>query len=448
MDEEETGKMTTLFEHVTAVTMDREIPVIQDAYVAVEGTKIASVGTEPPEGTFDRVVDGAGKVLLPGFVNAHSHVPMTAMRGYGDGNNLQDWLHNYIFPVEARWDDRAIRACTDLGLAEMIASGVTCVADMYMHTGTIAEQILEAGISANLSCGGVYFGPPEDFSPEDCSDCKNQQALTRQWHGAGDGQILVDASVHGEYTSNPPLWRWMAEYAAEHRLGMHVHVSETQSEHQASLERWGKTPIQALDGCGVWDCGRSLAAHCVYTTEEDWALMVEKGISCVHNPWSNLKLGSGVAPIPDMLRAGVNIALGTDGMSSHNSADFFSDLKLAACLHKGIRRDPTAVTARQALYMATAGGALALGRRDTGRIVPGYRADLILVDFEAANLVPCHDIAENLVFAAHGANVVMNMARGKVIYKDGAFLTLDLDAIKSEVRRYALPLVFGGSPTT
>ena len=162
---------------------------------------------------------------------------------------------------------------------------------------------------------------------------------------AGAGQILVDASVHGEYTSNPPLWRWMAEYAAEHRLGMHVHVSETQSEHQASLERWGKTPIQALDGCGVWDCGRSLAAHCVYTTEEDWALMAEKGISCVHNPWSNLKLGSGVAPIPAMMRAGVNVALGTDGMSSHNSADLFSDIKLAAVLHNGVERDPMAVTA-------------------------------------------------------------------------------------------------------
>ena len=334
-----------------------------------------------------------------------------------------------------------------LALAEMIASGVTCAADMYMRTGVIARQVLDVGISANLSCGGVYFGPPEDFSPEDCSDCKNQQALTRQWHGAGDGQILVDASIHAEYTSSPPLWQWMADFARDYGLRMHAHISETASEHQGSLERRGLTPIQALDRCGVWENG-GIAAHCVYTTAEDWAIMAAKDVSCVHNPWSNLKLGSGVAPIPDMLRAGVNIALGTDGMSSHNSADFFSDLKLAACLHKGIRQDPTAVTARQALYMATAGGALALGRRDTGRIVPGYRADLILVDFEAANLVPCHDIAENLVFAAHGANVVMNMARGKVIYKDGAFLTLDLDAIKSEVRRYALPLVFGGSPTT
>ena len=442
MDEEETGKMTTLFEHVTAVTMDRKTPVIQDAYVAVEGTKIASVGTEPPEGTFDRVVDGAGKVLLPGFVNAHTHLPMTLMRGYGGGCDLHTWLNQYIFPAEARLDSRAVAAGAGLGLAEMIASGVTCVADMYMHTGTIAEQILEAGISANLSCGGVYFGAPEDFSPETCGDCRNQAALTEEWHGAGAGQILVDASVHGEYTSNPPLWRWMAEYAAEHRLGMHVHVSETQSEHQASLERWGKTPIQALDGCGVWDCGRSLAAHCVYTTEEDWALMAEKGISCVHNPWSNLKLGSGVAPIPAMMRAGVNVALGTDGMSSHNSADLFSDIKLAAVLHNGVERDPMAVNAWAALEMATVNGARALGR-DTGVIAPGTTADLILVDLSAPNLIPCHDPVEDLVFSAHGSNVEMNMARGQVIYEKGSFLTLDLERVRWEVEHYALPLIFG-----
>ena len=434
--------MPILFSDVTVVPMDGAPQVLEHAYVAVEGTKIASVGTEPPEGTFDRVVDGAGKVLLPGFVNAHTHLPMTLMRGYGGGCDLHTWLNQYIFPAEARLDSRAVAAGAGLGLAEMIASGVTCVADMYMHTGTIAEQILEAGISANLSCGGVYLGAPEDFSPETCGDCRNQAALTEEWHGAGAGQILVDASIHGEYTSNPPLWRWMAEYAAEHRLGMHVHVSETQSEHQASLERWGKTPIQALDGCGVWDCGRSLAAHCVYTTEEDWALMAEKGISCVHNPWSNLKLGSGVAPIPAMLKAEVNVALGTDGMSSHNSADLFADIKLAAALHCGVGRDPMAVTALQALEMATVNGARALGR-NSGAIAPGRDADLILVDFTAPNLTPCHDVVENLVFSAHGANVEMNMARGRVIYEKRTFFTLDLERIRSEVQQYALPLLFG-----
>ena len=434
--------MAILIYNCTAVRMDEAGTVLPHAYVLVEGSKIVSVGDQRPQGFTGRQIDGKGNVLLPGLVNCHTHVPMTAMRGYGDGHDLQDWLHHYIFPVEARWDERAIRCCTALGLAEMIATGTTCIADMYMFTDAVAQEVVSAGLSANLSCGGVYFGAPEDFSPETCGDCRNQAALTEEWHGAGAGQILVDASVHGEYTSNPPLWRWMAEYAAEHRLGMHVHVSETQSEHQASLERWGKTPIQALDGCGVWDCGRSLAAHCVYTTEEDWALMAEKGISCVHNPWSNLKLGSGVAPIPAMMRAGVNVALGTDGMSSHNSADLFSDIKLAAVLHNGVERDPMAVNAWAALEMATVNGARALGR-DTGVIAPGKTADLILVDLSAPNLIPCHDPVEDLVFSAHGSNVEMNMARGQVIYEKGSFLTLDLERVRWEVEHYALPLIFG-----
>jgi 5-methylthioadenosine/S-adenosylhomocysteine deaminase len=169
---------------------------------------------------------------------------MTLMRGYAGGKDLQTWLYDYIFPAEAKLDDRAVAAGTALGLAEMIATGVTCVADMYMRTGVIAQQILDAGMSANLSCGGVYFGAPEDFSPEACGDCRNQQVLTESWHNAGEGQILVDASIHGEYTSNAPLWKWMAEYSQKHGLRMHVHASETVAEHQASLERHGKTPLQ------------------------------------------------------------------------------------------------------------------------------------------------------------------------------------------------------------
>lgn len=432
--------MSVLFEHVTAVTMDQERRILKDAYVAVEGTKIASVGTQRPQGAFDRVIDGAGKVLMPGFVNAHTHLPMTLMRGYGGGCDLQTWLHDYIFPAEGKLDPRAVSAGAGLGLAEMIASGVTCVADMYMFTSTIAQEILKSGISANLSCGGVYFGNPADFNPDTCGDCVAQRALTQEFHGAGDGQILMDASIHGEYTSSAPLWQWMAQFAHDHHQRMHVHVSETKSEHQASLDRHGLTPIQTLNQYGVWDNG-GIAAHCVYTTPEDWAIMAEKGVSCVHNPYSNLKLGSGIAPIPDMLEAGVNVALGTDGMSSHNSADLFADMKLAALLPSGVRCTPGVVTPRQALEMATVAGARALGR-PTGQIAVGKVADLILLDFTAPNLTPCHDVVENLVFAAHGSNVVMNMARGNIIYENGTFHTLDVERIQAEVRDYALPLLF------
>ena len=434
--------MSILFEQVTVLTMDGSRTILKDAYVAVEGEKISYVGTQRPQGNFARVISGKGKVLMPGFVNAHTHIPMTLMRGYGGGTNLQTWLHDYIVPAEAKLDGRAVAAGTALGLAEMIATGVTCIADMYMHTGTIARQIVDAGLSANLSCGGVYFGAAEDFSPASCNDCKNQQVLTEHWHNVNGGQIRVDASIHGEYTSNAALWRWMADYARDKGLRMHVHVSETTSEHQDSLKRNGLTPLQALDKYGVWENG-GIAAHCVYTTPEDWALMKRKDITAVHNPWSNLKLGSGVAPVPDLMKAGVNVALGSDGMSSHNSADLFSDMKLAACLQSGVRRDPMAMSAWDVLEMATVNGAKALGRTDTGCIAQGYVADLILVDFTAPNLMPCHDAAESLVFSAQPHNVWMNMARGKIIYENGAYLTLDMERIRTEVEKYAVPRIFG-----
>lgn len=434
-----------LLYHCRALLMDEENTLLDPAYVVVEGERIAAVSSTRPQGPFAQEIDCGGNVLMPGLVNAHTHIPMTLMRGYAGGCDLHTWLNDWIFPAEAKLDDRAVRAGADLALAELIAGGVTTIADMYMHTPAIAQAVLAAGISANLSCGGVYFGAPGDFSPAACPDCDHQRQLTEEFHGAGNGQILVDASIHGEYTSNVPLWQWMADYAQRKGLGMHVHVSETQSEHEGSLTRWGLTPFRILDRYGVWDT-RAIAAHCVWTTEDDWAGMAEKGVACVHNPVSNLKLGSGVAWIPAMKAAGVPIALGTDGVSSNNNQDMFEEMKFAAVLHNGVTRDPLALLPQDVLAMATREGAKALGRK-TGVIAPGYTADLILVDFTRPHLTPCHSVMDNLVYAAHGSDVVMNMARGKIIYKDGTFLTLDLEKIQAEVKSYALPRLFGDGKT-
>jgi len=432
--------MSILFHHVTAVVMDGKRTILPDAFVAVNGGKITSVGTVRPEGRFAREIDGKGAILMPGLVNAHTHVPMTAMRGYGDGHNLQDWLHQFIFPVEAKWNDRAIRACADWGLMEMIASGTTCIADMYMHTLTVGQAVADAGISANLSCGGVFFG--DTFSPDQCDDCNHQEELYQAWHNYDNGRILVDASIHAEYTSQPGLWAWMASFARDHGLGMHVHVSETREEHEACKQRWnGMTPIQILNQYGAWDV-RAIAAHCVWTTPEDWAIMAQKGVTAVHNPVSNLKLGSGAAPVVEMLKAGVPVALGTDGVSSNNTTDLFEDMKLAAILQNGLRCDPTALSAWDALEFATVNGAKALGR-NTGSIQAGAWADLILLDPNACNLIPCHDAANNLAYAAHGCNVKLNMCRGNIIYENGTFLTMDAERTRREVLDYALPLLFG-----
>ena len=434
--------MSILFEHVTAVTMDPTAPVLHDAFVLVEGTAIAQVGQTRPQGQFDRVVDCTGKVMMPGLINAHTHLPMTLMRGYGGGHDLQHWLNDYIFPAEDKLDSASVRAGTLLALAELIAGGVTCVADMYYFCPDIAQAAADSGISANISRSVTCFAPVDD--PENYYACRELRELEEQWNGFDHGRIRVDASVHAEYTSfsAPNMWEYLGRYAADHKLGMQVHLSETRSEHLECMARHGgKTPFAVLDDYGVWQNG-GLAAHCVWVSQDDMEGMVRRGVTAVHNPVSNLKLASGVAPVPRLLEAGVNVALGTDGVASNNSHDMFEEIKLAALLHKGVSRDPTAVSARQALEMATINGARALGR-NTGCIAPGRDADLILLDFTHPGLTPCHDPEENLVYSAHGSDVVMNMARGKVIYENGSFLTLDLEDIRARLKDYALPRIFG-----
>lgn len=433
--------MSILFSNVTAVTMDPAQPLLEHAYVRVDGTKITQVGLRRPEGEFDRVIDGTGKVMLPGLVNAHTHLPMTLMRGYGGGHDLSHWLNDYIFPAEDKLDSRCVRAGTALALAELIAGGVTCVADMYYFCPDIAGEVASSGISANLSRSVTCFQLLD--KPEDFVSCREMRELVEEWHGYDDGRILVDVSIHGEYTSfsSPNMWEYLGQYAADRGLGMQVHISETRSEQEACLARHGKTPLAVLDQYAVWQNG-GLAAHCVWVSDEDMDLMAKKGISAVHNPVSNLKLGSGVARVPALLQAGVNVALGTDGVASNNSHDMFEEIKLAALLHKGVNLDPLAVTAQQALEMATCSGARALRRENSGRIAVGCTADLILVDFSSPNLTPCHDTAENLVFSAHGSDVAMNMARGRIIYEKGEFFTLDLEKIRFEVEKYAFPHIF------
>ena len=434
--------MSILFTNVTGLTMDPAGPVLNGAFVAVEGNKITSVGVQRPRGEFERVIDCTGKVMLPGFVNAHTHVPMTLMRGYGGGCDLHTWLNDYIFPAESKLNERCVAAGAALGLAEMIASGTTCIADMYMYTETIAKTVLETGISANLACGAVYFGEPADFSPQTCNDCENHIRLYENWHGAGEGQILVDASIHAEYTSCPPVWEWVADFAQKHGLRMHVHVSETRSEHVNCIDKYGMTPAQTLDKYGVWQNG-GIAAHCVHLSGGDAELFAKRGVTGVHNPVSNLKLMSGVAPLFFLRDCGMRMALGTDGVASNNSHNLFEEMKVAALTQNShFGEDNGPLQAADILAMATVNGAQALGR-DTGVIAPGKIADLILVDFTHPNLFPCHDIAENLVYSAAPSNVVMNMARGKIIYENGQFLTLDLEKIRAEVKGYALPRMFG-----
>lgn len=434
--------MDTLFSNITAVTMADRLPVIYGAYVGVTDGKISYMGKTPPEEPAERVIDGRGMVLMPGLINCHAHLPMTPLRGYGDDNNLADWLNNYIFPKEDLWDDRAIRAATLLGLAECLRFGTTSVSDMYFFSDTICKCVDEVGIKGNISRSITAF--EEDYCFDKHQGSRELQELVEKWDGYDNGRIKAEVSIHAEYTSTEPVWHALADLAINGGYGMQVHVSETKSEHEACVEKYGLTPAQILDVSHVWD-SRAAAAHCVWITEEDMELFARRGVTAVHCPGSNLKLASGIAPVRKMLDHGMNVALGTDGVSSSNNADLFEAIKLSALLSNGSTLDPTSLTAQEALKLATVNGAKAQGReQECGMIAPGMDADLIMLDFSQPHLIPCHNPISNLVYAASGHDVVMTMVRGKVLYENGTYPTIDMQQVLQEFRDYVIPLMFGG----
>jgi len=433
--------MDTLFSNIIAVTMADRLPVIYGAYVGVTDGKITYISQSPPEERADRIIDGRGMVLMPGLINCHAHVPMTPLRGYGDDHNLTEWLNDYIFPKEDLWDARAIRAATLLGLAEILRFGTTSVSDMYYFSDTVCQCVSEVGIKGNISRSVTVF--EDDYCFDKHAPSQEMVALKEKWHGHDDGRILIEASIHAEYTSFDKVWQGLAEYAINEGIGMQVHVSETQNEHESCLDKYGLTPAQILDVSHVWDT-RAVAAHCVYLTDEDMELFARRGVSPVHCPNSNLKLASGIAPVRKMLDKGLNVTLGTDGVSSSNNADLFEAVKLAALLSNGSTLDPTSLTAYQALKLATVNGAKAQGREnECGMIAPGLDADLIMLDFTQPHLIPCHNPISNLVYAASGHDVVMTMVRGKILYENGVYPTIDMENVLREFNDYVIPLMFG-----
>lgn len=433
--------MDTLFSHVSVVTMDARMSVWIDAFVGVTDGKISYLGKKPPEEKPGQIIDGTGMVMMPGLINCHTHLPMALLRGYADDLVLQTWLNDYIFPREAHLDARAVKAATLLGIAECLRFGVTSVSDMYYFDEAIAEAVAESGIKANLSRGtSMFLGDEFDF--ETFPACRELVELHEKWHGYDNGRIQIECSIHGEYTSTYQLWDALAEYAINNRLGMHVHLSETKTEHDACVEKYGLTPAQLLDCHHVFD-SRAIAAHCVHLTGDDMRLLARRGVSAVHCPVSNLKLASGCADVMGMVKAGMNVCLGTDSVASNNNLDLFEEIKACALMAKGKTGDPTAVPAEAALMMATVCGARAQGReKECGQIAVGLDADLILLDFNQPHLIPCHNILSNLVYAASGHDVALTMVRGKILYFAGKYFTIDLGAVAQELHDYAIPTVF------
>ena len=437
--------MDTLISNVTAVTMNPRMEVIFGAYIGIEDGKIVSIERKPPAEAPKAIVDGTGMVLMPGLINCHTHLPMQLLRGYADDLKLQEWLNDYIFPREDRLDGRCVRAATTLAVAECLKFGVTSVSDMYYFCDDICDVIAKSGMKANISRGtSMFLG--DDFDFEKFPACQELVALKNKWHNFDGGRIKIEASIHAEYTSTYQLWDALAEFAINEGIGMQVHVSETKLEHEQCVERYGLTPAQVLDCHHVFDVP-TVAAHCVHVTQEDMQLLAKRHVSAAHCPVSNLKLASGCADVLGMVKAGMNVCLGTDSVASNNNLDLFEEIKAAALMAKGKTGDPKALPAEAALMMATVCGARAQGRSaECGVIELGMDADLILLDFNQPHLIPCHNVLSQLVYAASGHDVALTMVRGKILYADGKYPTLDVAGALKELHDYAIPRVFSDEP--
>ncbi|MBQ7319257.1 MAG: amidohydrolase [Clostridia bacterium] len=403
-------------------------------YLVITEDKISYIGKEAPaQDEFDRTIDCRENLVIPAFYNAHCHAAMTLFRGYGEDLPLKRWLNERILPAEDKLNFRSTYFGSKLAIAEMIRNGIISFSDMYMFEDATAEAVLETGVKANLARSIVSF--EDGIKKEEDARFAEAVRLVEQYHGAGDGRLKIDMSLHAEYTNVDATCRYVAEYAKEHGLLMQLHASETEAEHLQCMERRdGRTPIAYLNDMGVLDVPTS-AAHCVYVTDEDIAIMREKNVTAVHNPVSNLKLGSGIMPIDRLASAGVRIALGTDGAASNNTLDILKEMQLAAILHKGISRDPAITTAAQMPPMATRNGALAQGREDCGLIAVDAKADLVMIDMNAINNIPSYGAAETLCYSANSSNVILTMCDGRILYENGAYTSIDIECLKFEARQ-------------
>ncbi len=407
------------------VTTEKHIPFIQDAELHIDGNRIAYAGPRQsaPDWAAEETIDALGALAMPGLVNMHTHTPMTLLRNVGGDMDLDDWLHKAIFPMEAGLSDPLVRAGTDLGMMEMIRFGTTSFCDMYMHMEAVAEGVRDSGMRALLGHGVVDFD-------ESCADLEPGIAFAKAWHGAANDRIRVSLAPHSEGATTDVVLRRIEQAAGEMGLPIHVHVSETKLDFDGCKSRRGMTPPQYLESLGILR-HPVIAAHCVWFTDEDIALFAKRGCTIVHNPVSNLKLASGVAPIHKMLEAGCKVAIGTDGVASNNNLNLWEEMKLMAMLQKGTLLDPKAISAAQCLAAATSTGAAAMGYPDLGLLKEGYLADVILVDMDVANAVPVNDQESALIYATQGSDVKLTMVNGEVLYQDGRFLTLDERAVKA-----------------
>lgn len=360
---------------------------------------------------WDREIDCGGNLLMPGFKDAHTHSGMTLLRSYADDLPLNEWLNQQIFPVEAKLTGDDIYELTKLAVLEYLTSGITAVFDMYLTPYTIFKAFNEMGMR------GVQVGGVNNFS--------QSPELLEEWYLNLNGKSPLQTfqlGFHAEYTCSKELLMKISELAHKYQAPVFMHLSETKSEVEGCMERYGMTPVAFLDSLGLFDFGGG-GYHCVHVTDEDIAIMKKRGLYAVSNPGSNTKLASGIAPVTKYLQAGVPVALGTDGPASNNCLDMFREMFLVTGLAKLKEENAAAVDAMEVLKMATVNGAHAMGLTEADILAEGKLSDIIMIDLNTPNMQPLNNIAKNIVYSGSKHNVKMTMIHGKILYEDGRFLT-------------------------
>lgn len=425
--------MKTLFQNAYILTREAgRLKTLKKAYLGIEKDKIIYVSEKAPEEPYDVIRDMQGKVMMPGIYNCHTHAPMVLLRGVGSDLALQDWLFGSVVPVEDKLGEAEIEAGSYLALMEMIAGGTVSFSDMYFQPHKTVEAVSKAGVRANINRPVQAFDPNE--RPEDNIRIKDALRLYDTYNGYADGRVLIDFSIHAEYTCNEKVTRYFSDLCKERNGNMHVHLSETVKEHKECKEKYGKTPARWFYDLGAFD-SKAFAAHCVTLEEEDISLLKEKNVSIVHNPTSNMKLGSGFAPVQKFLDRGLNVALGTDGAASNNNLNMFEEMHLAGIIHNGFCQDATIMKADTVINMATLNGARLQGRENCGEIKVGYKADFIAIDIDKPHLTPCLDIPALIVYSAQASDVCLTVCDGNILYENGEFKTIDAEKVYFEVKK-------------
>lgn len=419
--------MGILLKSILAILPEDEKDVVKETNIYIEGSRIASIGTKPEGFVADKIINGKDRLAIPGLINCHTHSYMSFMRNVADDLSFMDWLFGTIDPIEQKMTDEDTYWGACLAIIEMMKSGTTCFNDMQMNIHQTTRAVKESGMRAVICRGLVGSGNDE------AGQMRLRQAYEERDAAADCGRLTFLLGPHAPYTCDDGFMRIVSEEAKKNHMGIHVHLSESESEIQQIKEKYGCSPIEMADRNGLFDVP-AIAAHCVQITESDMEILKNKNVSVVTNPASNMKLGNGFAPVPAMLEKGINVCLGTDGAASNNSLNMFHELSLLTLIHKGVQKTPQCVSAREGFRIATINGARALGlEKETGSLEAGKKADIAILNLNTPSLTPRNNLIAGLSYSANGSEVETVIIDGRITMENRKVLTLDEELVYSKI---------------